>query len=186
MRTGEENWEAIRRHSACWVRKTYGYWLDEWLYRHIQRGLLVAPFVGTAGELPIDYKLFVFNGRVEFVQVHLGRERRYRWIVFDRDWRRVSSATADADPPCPASLHRMIEAAEELGRDFDFVRVDLYETGARALSGEMTFYPGSGLDPFDPVSLDRVMSDHWRSARRSNASVGNFIARTIAIGPKFS
>lgn len=165
VRTGEEDWQAIRRQAARWVRTTYGYWLDEWLYRHIPHGILVEPFVGTCLELPIDYKLFVFNGHVEFVQVHLGRERRHRWIVFDRNWRRVSSPTLDADPRRPGSLCRMIEAAEELGRGIDFVRVDLYEVRGRPLFGEMTFYPGSGLDPFNPISLDRVMGDHWLNAR---------------------
>lgn len=172
VRTGEEDWQAIRRQSARWVRKTYGYWLDEWLYRHIPRGLLVEPFVGTGGGLPIDYKLFVFDGRVEFVQVHLGREHRHCWIVFDRDWRRVSSPTGDADPQRPASLCRMFEAAEELGREFDFVRVDLYDVQGRPLFGEMTFYPGSGLDPFNPASLDRVMGDHWLSARGMKVDEG--------------
>lgn len=172
VRTGNEDWQAIRRQSARWVRKTYGYWLDEWLYRHIPRGLLVEPFVGCDFELPIDYKLFVFNGRVEFVQVHLGREHRHRWIVFDRNWRRVSSPTADSDPRRPASLYSMIEAAEELGREFDFVRIDLYEVQGRPLFGEMTFYPGSGLDPFNPISLDRVMGDHWLNARNIGSTRG--------------
>lgn len=166
VRTGEEDWEAARRQAASWVRKTYGIWLDEWLYRHIPRGLLVEPFIGSNLELPIDYKMFVFDGRVEFVQVHLGRQRRHRWIVFDRNWRRASSLTTDVDPPHPVSLDRMIKAAEELGRGFDFVRIDLYEVQGHPLFGEMTFYPGSGLDPFSPVSLDRVMGEHWLRARK--------------------
>lgn len=165
VRTGEEDWRAIRRQAARWVSKTYGFWLDEWLYRYIPRGIVVEPFVGNSLELPVDYKLFVFDGRVEYVQVHLGRERRHRWIVFDRTWRRVSSPSRDVDPPRPVSLPRMIDAAEELGREFDFVRVDLYEVGGIPLFGEMTFYPGSGLDPFNPTSLDRIMGDHWLRAR---------------------
>lgn len=47
----------------------------------------------------------------------------------------------------------MIAAAETLGRAFDFVRVDLYDLGVIPRFGEMTFYPGSGLDPFDPPRL---------------------------------
>ena len=170
VRTGEEDWQAVRRQASRWVGKTYGFWLDEWLYRHIPRGVLVEPFVGNPDELPVDYKLYVFDGRVEYIQIHLGRERRHRWIVFDRTWRRVSSPSADADPPRPASLARMIEAAEELGREFDFVRVDLYEVQEQPLFGEMTFYPGSGLDPFDPISLDQAMGEHWLRARDEKAN----------------
>ena len=125
------------------------------------RGLIVEPFVGDAGTLPIDYKLFVFHGRVEFIQVHLQRETRHRWIVFDRDWQRVSSPTVDLDPARPHTLPALMEAAETLGRDFDFVRVDMYEVDRRPLFGEMTFYPGSGLGRFDPVALDARMGACW-------------------------
>lgn len=58
----------------------------------------------------------------------------------------------------------MIVAAEALARDFDFVRVDFYEVEGQPLFGKMTFYPGSGLDRFNPVSLDQVMGDHWLRA----------------------
>ena len=162
---GGDDWAVAARKAERWMRSDYGFWLDEWLYGLIPRGLLIEPFVGTAPLLPIDYKLFVFGGRVEFIQVHLGRATRHRWIVFDRAWRRVSAATQDADPPAPITLPRMIEAAETLGRSFDFVRVDMYEVGGRPLFGEMTFYPGSGLDRFNPVALDETMGERWRAAR---------------------
>ena len=161
VRRGTVDWGSIQRASAKWMRRDYGFWLDEHGYRHIPRGLLIEPFVGDGGVLPIDYKLYVFHGRVSFIQVHLGREDDHRWLVFDRDWRRVSSLTKDSDPPPPASLMRMIEGAEVLGRRFDFVRIDFYEVGDRPRFGEMTFYPGSGLDPFDPPELDLAMGALW-------------------------
>ena len=147
-----------------WVKRPYGRWLDEWLYGQIPRGLLIEPFVGTQGELPIDYKIFVFGGRATYVQVHLEREKRHRWIVFDRNWSRVSATTVDADPACPKSLDRMLGAAETLARGFDFVRCDFYEVDGTPLFGEMTFYPGSGLDKFNPVALDTVFGQHWLDA----------------------
>jgi TupA-like ATPgrasp len=158
-------WSAIRARSKGWMKKDYGFWLDEWLYRHIPHGIIIEPFIGEGRVVPIDYKFYVFGGRVEYVQVHLDRGGNHRWILFDRDWKRVSAPTADADPAQPKSLAKMIEAAEELGRGFDFVRVDLYEVGGKPLFGEMTFYPGSGLDPFAPVSLDKEIGGHWSRAR---------------------
>jgi hypothetical protein len=85
-------------------------------------------------------------------------------MLFDRSWRRVSVASADPDPVAPASLARMIVAAEVLAKGIDFLRVDLYEVGGRPLFGEMTFYPGSGLDRFDPVALDHELGAHWLRA----------------------
>lgn len=174
VRDGTEDWQAIRGAALRWSRRRYGAWLDEWLYAHVPRGLIVERFIGDGAALPIDYKLFVFGGRVQYVQVHLGREHRHRWIVFDRDWRQVSKAgvskagssdSASDVPSPPATLPAMIAAAEELARSFDFVRVDFYEAQGRSLFGEMTFYPGSGLHRIEPASLDFAMGAHWLAAR---------------------
>lgn len=155
-----------RRHSARWVTRQYGRWLDEWLYKKIERGLLVEPFLGCGRDLPIDYKLFVFGGTVRYVQVHIERAQNHRWMVFDLNWQRVSPPTCDPDPTRPVTLDQMIGAAEELGKEFDFVRADFYEIDGRAVFGELTFYPGSGLERVDPVTLDATMGMLWSDARR--------------------
>ncbi|WP_275265952.1 ATP-grasp fold amidoligase family protein [Sphingomonas solaris] len=121
-----------------------------------------SPFVGEGPALPIDYKLFVFHGRVEAIQVHLDRETGHHWTVYDRQWHRLSNKPARIDRGPPAALARMIEGAETLGKDFDFVRIDFYDVGGIPRFGEMTFYPGSGLDPVDPPTLDREFGRLWR------------------------
>ncbi|WP_242137433.1 ATP-grasp fold amidoligase family protein [Sphingomonas sp. TREG-RG-20F-R18-01] len=163
VRDGTCDWPMIRRQAARWVDQRYGGWLDEWLYREIPPGVLIEPFIGADGQLPIDYKFYVFGGVVAFIQVHLEREHRHRWIVLDRHWRCEGDGT-DL-PPRPSALGAMIAAAENLGQGFDFVRVDFYQPDDVPLFGEMTFYPGSGLDPFDPPHLDAVMGDLWLQAR---------------------
>lgn len=161
VRTGLEDWAEIQRASRRWMSRDYGRWLDEHAYRNIPRNLMIEPFIGTDGALPVDYKLFVFHGVVAFIQVHLDREYNHRWLVFDTQWKRVSSPNNDPDPPKPAMLTRMIEGAELLGAEFDFVRVDLYDCSGSPRFGEMTFYPGSGLDPVDPPALDFTMGALW-------------------------
>ena len=165
VRTGREDWEAIRREAERWLGKRYGSWLDEWLYGEIERGLIVEPFIGVSGQLPLDYKFYVFDGRVAFVQVHLDREHRHRWTVLDRAWRPIAGCRRVDSVAPPASFATMVDAAEEMGRGFDFVRVDLYEPAGTPLFGEMSFYPGSGLDRFDPPELDTLMGSLWLAAR---------------------
>ena len=164
VRSEEADWAEIRRAAAVWMRRDYGFWLDEWGYRGIPRGLIVEPFVGGGPALPVDYKLYVFHGQVAAIQVHLEREHDHRWLLYDRDWNRLSSPAPShaASPGPPAGLARMIEGAEALARGFDFVRVDFYDTPACPRFGEMTFYPGSGLDPFDPPELDLMLGRLWR------------------------
>ncbi len=161
VRSERDDWRAIRRASARWVRRPYGRWLDEWGYRGVPRGLLIEPLIGDGRGLPIDYKLYVFHGRVAAIQVHLDRETDHRWTLYDRDWRRLSASIPGGDPPPPASLVQKVEGAETLAAGFAFVRVDLYDIGGMPRFGEMTFYPGSGLDRFDPVALDRWLGQLW-------------------------
>jgi len=160
-----EDWPMARRMARRWAGASYGRWLDEWAYGKVPRGLIVEPYIGSSHILPIDYKCFVFGGRVEFVQVHLDRASAHRWVVMDRRWRRVSPDTSDPDPIAPATLDRIIIAAETLAANYDFLRADFYEVDGVPLFGELTVYPGSGLLPVVPPSLDRQMGEFWRAAR---------------------
>jgi len=161
VRSTSDDWNEVRRAAVSWMQSSYGYWLDEWGYRDVPRGLLIEPFIGGGPALPIDYKLYVFNGRVEAIQVHVGRETDHRWTLYDRSWCRLSANTPNVAQAPPQSLARMIEGAEILGSGFDFVRIDFYDVGVIPRFGEMTFYPGSGLDRFNPPSLDQQFGSHW-------------------------
>lgn len=164
IRDDSDDWHAVRLAAAGWMQRPYGNWLDEWGYRDVPRGLLIEPFVGDGQTLPIDYKLYVFHGHVEAIQVHVDREMCHRWAIFDRDWCGMSTDGDRLPVPRPTSLPLMIEGAEALGKKFDFVRVDFYDVGGVPRFGEMTFYPGSGLDPFNPTQLDELLGDHWRQS----------------------
>ncbi len=48
----------------------------------------------------------------------------------------------------------MILIAKILSQDFPFVRVDLYEVENQVFFGELTFYPGAGLDKIIPTCMD--------------------------------
>ena len=155
-----------RRVTACaegWVARRYGTYLQEWAYRDLPRGVLVEPFVGERGALPVDYKIYVFGGEATHVQVHLDRAGEHRWVLHDRDWRQLVPG-ADTPPP-PSSLSAMLAAAETLAAGEDFLRVDFYEIGRRPLFGEFCLYPGSGLDPFAAPWIDVELGALWRHAR---------------------
>src|SRR3546814_3720770 len=83
--------------------------------------------------LPSDHKFHVFGGRVEFIIMYIGRGTDMRAQMFDREWNKLNCRyyrdPPDSIPPRPKCLPQMIEMAEALGKDFCFVRVDLYEIG---------------------------------------------------------
>lgn len=144
-----------------WLTGVYGRPLDEWHYGSARRLLLVEPYIGGA-ELPLDYKIYVFGGRAEIVQLHVGRGRDHRWHQFDRDWKPLSDDPVVAD--APSRLVQMIAAAEAMAGTEDFLRVDFYCEGDRLWFGECCLYPGSGLDPFRPDSLDLALGERWSAA----------------------
>jgi TupA-like ATPgrasp len=119
------------------------------------------------GEIPNDYKFFVFNGRVRMIQHSQGRQSAsYHKDLYDEQWRQLAveygaPRSAESSQP-PAQLREMIELAEILGRDFDFVRIDLYLVEGRIFFGEVTHYPNAGLAKFSPRAFDRVLGDVWR------------------------
>lgn len=172
VREIDRNWSEIRRAGARWMRRNYGGWLGEWLYREIPRGLLVEPFVGEGRRLPVDYKFYVFGGYPAAVQVHRDREFAHSWALFTPDWTRLSAPDGLRDPAPPRSLHRMLAAAALLGEGFDFLRVDFYEVGGAPRFGEISFYPGSGLDPFQPDAIDLWLGDLWQAARGDRQTDG--------------
>jgi hypothetical protein len=159
-----DDWIKACGKASSWLSKPYGRWLDEDYYADVAPGIIVESFVSDDGALPVDYKFYVFGGKAAFVQVHLNRATNHHWVIFDRKWNCISRKGKTIIAP-PASLGAMINAAEKLASGMDFVRVDFYEIAGKPLFGEMTFYPGSGLDPFDPPVIDAIMGDMWLNAK---------------------
>jgi hypothetical protein len=60
----------------------------------------------------------------------------------------------------------MITLAERLGRDTDFVRVDLYDVDGRIVFGELTSFPAGGDSPFFPESFNEEFGRQWTVPRR--------------------
>jgi hypothetical protein len=55
----------------------------------------------------------------------------------------------------------MLQTAATLGRDLDFVRVDLYDVGRQIYFGEMTPTPGCGASRFEPELMDYRLGTLW-------------------------
>jgi hypothetical protein len=56
----------------------------------------------------------------------------------------------------------MIELAEKIGSQFDFVRVDLYSPPQGIFFGEVTFYPDGGLQVFTSKEWDDKFGEPWK------------------------
>jgi TupA-like ATPgrasp len=151
---------------ADWLKRSYYKETREILYRDIEPRIIVEEFIDDgSGTAPIDYKLFVFGGTVELIQVDAGRFTGHRRLLYTPDWEkldvRLEYDKIPGDVPRPAHLGEMIAAAETIGRDWDFIRADFYDTAVRLYFGELTLTPEAGNSRFHPKAFDRYLGGLW-------------------------
>jgi hypothetical protein len=165
----------LRRTVAGWLRQNFAQISGEWAYEWITPRYLVEEWLGGAdGSALWDYKFYCFGGRVALVHVDMGRFGRHQRVFFTRDWQfRPIILRGVGYPPGAPELARprhfaaLVELAETLAADHDFLRVDLYHDEQRGpIFGELTFFPGSGLIGFDDPAIDRELGALWTTARR--------------------
>lgn len=162
--------EQLQRICADWLSRNFFYVAGEWVYKTIPPRLMVEELLDDgAGNIPYDYKFFVFDGKVEFLSVDLDRFGDHRRNMYDRDWNRLNfgfqRSSSDKSVERPAKLQEMIRIAETLCSGFDFLRIDMYCAGERIVFGEVTTTPASGLEPFWPGGTDRWIGDLWKMKR---------------------
>jgi hypothetical protein len=144
-----------------WLARDYGRYMSEPVYKGIRPQLLIEESLcDAAGSPPVDYKFFCFGGRPLFVQVDEGRFQSHRRLCLDMEWQPLPMRIGQFEqmiepPPRPRKLAEMMDIARLLSREFDFVRVDLYEvSGERVVFGELTFVPGGGQIRIRPKAWD--------------------------------
>lgn len=154
---------AMRDRLRGWLATDHSRRMREWAYSQVQRRILVEPYLGPVD----DYKFHVFDGRVFACELIANRFLKHRQeAVYDRSWRTMDAnygfpLYAGALPPRRVR-DRMVELAEALGRDFSYVRVDLYLQEGTIKFGELTFYPGGGEERLRPAAWDRAFGAQWR------------------------
>ncbi len=161
------DWLKIEKQVDRWLSSKFGVLQGEHLYWNIKPQILIEPFVSKNNELPIDYKIFVFNGKPFCVQIDTGRENNHKRVFYDINWKKINMSlcfpieTLSIDKP--SSLPDMLNAASILALDFPFVRIDFYDIEGVPYFGEMTFYPGSGFEKFNPISYDKMFGEKWNN-----------------------
>ena len=148
------------------LRRNYYYSLGrEWPYKNVKPRIIAEKYMSDesgisqdSGELT-DYKLMCFNGKVRCTFTCTDRfNGGLKVTFFDNDWNVLPFERhyPKSDKPIarPRQFEKMKELAEKLSKDIPFVRTDFYEVGDDIYFGELTFFPGSGFEEFNPESWD--------------------------------
>jgi hypothetical protein len=137
-----------------WLKKRIGYSGGELHYNYI-KPLIIAEknLASLSGNLPIDYKIFCFNGEPKYIAIYSDRDRitlKVKRAFFDFDWNPQNfvlpkDATDPSNFKKPDLLYEMYKIAKKLSEPFPFVRVDLYAEDNKIIFGELTFTPTGGF-----------------------------------------
>lgn len=133
----------------------------EWPYKDVPRKIIAEKYMEEKPNTELnDYKLMCFNGKVRcsFVCSERFSDDGLRVTFFDKDWNvmpfeRHYPKSVNAIEK-PKTYEKMVEFAEILSKDIPFVRVDFYEISGKLYFGELTFFPGSGYEEFEPEEWD--------------------------------
>ncbi len=174
---GRVRWAQVEPRVRTWMSQTFGGGeRAEWGYSQITPRLLVEPMVGTPGTFPLEYKFWVFGGRVHYFQASERAGRQHWTRFFDRSgvqqpFRSVYLPPPGPGLPLPESIPDMVDAAERLCRGFPFVRCDFYVVDGRPLFSEMTFYPAGGFAPLKPAEYEDSIGRLWPAPPRTLRSL---------------
>lgn len=154
--------DQLRETVAKWFAacEDFGLKTAEWHYVEIKPRLIAEKYLSMLGESLslIDYKWHCFNGQVYHIQTISDRDVKkgscsYINETYDTQWQRTECIKPEYHNtrrmhPKPECFEEMKHVAETLSKDFEYVRVDLYEIDGKVLFGELTFTP-AGCYKFD-------------------------------------
>ncbi|ENO86691.1 hypothetical protein C666_12580 [Thauera linaloolentis 47Lol = DSM 12138] len=135
-----------------------------WAYGKAKKALVLEELIGDGSVDLIDYKFYVFGGKCSLLQIITGRGGVKRRYVLNRQWQLQYSSEDPQGihlPPPPSKFGEMLETAEKLGEDFDFMRIDLYYHNDEIWFSELTPYPSMMRSSRNGV-LNRSLGDSWK------------------------
>lgn len=156
------------------LKRNYFYSGREWPYKQIKPRIIAEEYVEEeVNKELVDYKLMSFNGKVKTIFTCTNRYSKDGMHItfFNRNWdklpfeRKYPSDKVNIDKP--VTFDEMIELAEKLSNKIPFLRVDFYEVNGKIYFGELTFYPGSGFEKFEPEEWDYNLGK-WIKLERNN------------------
>lgn len=120
-------------------------------YHHIKPLIYAEELIDTGtNSWPTDYKFTCVKGKIVDIFVCMERESgKTKYITMDTEWNVLPYTKPEympKDVPTrPKLLPEMIVIAKTLCKDFDVVRVDLYEYKNKVYFSELTFSPWGGM-----------------------------------------
>ena len=133
-------------------------------YKFIEPNFFVEEYLGD--EIS-DYKFYCFYGECKFFQIINERFKHMCMNFYDKKLNilpinRQGKNNCNEDFKLPDNINLMIKIAEILSKDFEFIRIDLYNIKNKIYFSEYTFVPNSGYLSFYPEKYEYEIGKYWR------------------------
>ncbi|MDB4345886.1 hypothetical protein OAA45_01015 [bacterium] len=158
--------DRVRRLCEGWLLERFPLW-----YSQIPPRIMFEEFLSVddgSRSIPYNYNFFVFSGTVRFIVVDIDRFEDHRRSLFTRDWAHLDVTYKYPKGPKllpPKNLEIMVQMAEKLSDEREFIRIDLYDLGTRVVFGEVTHSPDASCVILDPDEFDFEVGQMWEDGR---------------------
>ncbi len=158
--------ELIRKKIETSLSNNFYYMGREWPYKNVPHRIIAEQYM--ADNLR-DYKLFCFDGvpRMTLVCSERFTEEGLKEDFYDESWnhldiQRSTHGNAILPNQRPKQYELMKKLAAKLSEKIPFARIDFYEINEKVYFGEITFYPASGFEGFNPEAWDLKLGEWIR------------------------
>lgn len=152
------DWKKAGVKMTKWLKTNYYEISAESCYKNLKGRIVIEHYLADSTGPLKDYKFYCCNGEPLGLHIDIERFGCHTYRVYDAQFNEFVKEKQNGNmPPSvlkPDKWDEMLDVCRKLSSGFSFVRVDLYYTDGNIFFGELTFTPGSGLSPFDPVRSD--------------------------------
>lgn len=160
------NISKVKKSLMKGLRQNYYLTGREWPYKDVPRKIIAEQFLQSDEGGLTDYKVHCFNGVPQLILVCKDRFTATGLTedFFTPDWRhldirRPNHPNAKKQIPKPEALTKMLDLASVLSEEIPFLRVDFYIIKHQIYFSELTFFPASGFERFEPDVWDKTLGD---------------------------
>ena len=153
----EKNRKVIWNKIRSWDNKVQVKYLNEWPYLLARKVFIIEKRINSKNFVHKDYKFFSSRNKIICIQVDSGRYKNHVRNFYDEYWRKLDLSVLYPNGPLdekPSQLEQMTEIVKNISKNFRFIRVDLYFEDNKIYLGELTPFPGSGLEKFSNSELE--------------------------------